>query len=431
MIQGDIDTAVSLVTDNIIRAADIAIPKSTGSLKKHCRPWWNEKCKLAKKRQQKAWGIFRRYPTTSNYITYKQARANARKIRRHSQRDSWVNYVSNITSNTNSKQLWHRVKKAMGIYPNNSISFLKENGQTITSIKNIANTIGRTLSNISNSDSYSNPFLTYKQNAERSPINYRNDSSLNYNSPFTENELKNSLKNCHLSAPGPDGITYPMIKHLSHNSLKNLLHLYNRIFTEHIFPAAWHDAIVIPFQKPGKDPTDPKNYRPIALTSCLCKLLEKMVNNRLVFILEQKNLINPWQSGFRHGRSTTDNILMLETNIRNANLRRNHLVAVFFDIEKAYDKTWRYGILRDLLNLDFCGNLPIFIKNFLKLRRFKVRIGSTLSDYFYQEEGVPQGSVLSVTLFSLKINGILSQLPHTVHANLYVDDLNIFVRGKT
>ena len=51
--------------------------------------------------------------------------------------------------------------------------------------------------------------------------------------------------------------------------------------------------------KPGKDPTDPKNYRPIALTICLCKLLEKMINNRLVFILKQRNLISSWQSGFR------------------------------------------------------------------------------------------------------------------------------------
>ena len=64
--------------------------------------------------------------------------------------------------------------------------------------------------------------------------------------------------------------------------LKNLLRIYNRIFTEHVFPNAWHDAIVIPFPKPGKDPTNPKNYRPIALTSCFCKILEKIINNWLV-----------------------------------------------------------------------------------------------------------------------------------------------------
>ena len=59
-----------------------------------------------------------------------------------------------------------------------------------------------------------------------------------------------------------------------------------------------------------------------------------------------------------------------------------------------------------------------------------MRIGSTLSDFYFQEEGVLQGSILSVTFFSIKINGILNQLPNTVHGNLYVDDLNIFCQGK-
>ena len=155
-----------------------------------------------------------------------------------------------------------------------------------------------------------------------------------------------------------------------------------------------------------------------------------MVNARLVYVLETNNMISSWQSGFRRGRSTIDNILALETNIRNAFLRQNHLVCIFFDIEKAYDKTWRYGILHDLFNLNLRGNLPIFIKKFLSLRRFQIRIGSVLSDIFLQEEGVPQGSVLSVTLFSLKINGILNQLPIAVKGSLYVDDLQISYQGK-
>ena len=84
MIQGDINKAVALITKNIIKAADKSIPQSSGRTGKHCRPWWNEECQLAKKEKQKAWGIFRRYPSTINYIIYKQARANARKIRRKS-----------------------------------------------------------------------------------------------------------------------------------------------------------------------------------------------------------------------------------------------------------------------------------------------------------------------------------------------------------
>ncbi|GBO12189.1 hypothetical protein AVEN_162623-1 [Araneus ventricosus] len=130
-----------------------------------------------------------------------------------------------------------------------------------------------------------------------------------------------------------------MIKRLSTESKKNLLYLYNRIWKEHYFPTFWQQATIIPLLKPGKDPTNPSNYRPIALACCLCKLLEKMINCRLVYYLETNHFIHPSQSGFRRGRSTVDNLLALETGIRLAFLERKHFVAVFFDIEKAYDKT--------------------------------------------------------------------------------------------
>ncbi|KAG8181012.1 hypothetical protein JTE90_024760 [Oedothorax gibbosus] len=150
-----------------------------------------------------------------------------------------------------------------------------------------------------------------------------------------------------------------------------------------------------------------------------------MVNARLVYCLEEKGAFSPFQSGFRHHRSTIDNILLLETSIREAFIRNQHLVSIFFDMEKAYDRTWRYGILKDLYHLGFRGNLPVFIQNFLKTRVFQVHVRSTLSRDFYQREGVPQGSVLSVVLFILKINGIVEQLPPAVKGTLFVDDFQI------
>ncbi|GFT51122.1 uncharacterized protein TNCV_4817231 [Trichonephila clavipes] len=99
-----------------------------------------------------------------------------------------------------------------------------------------------------------------------------------------------------------------------------------------------------------------------------------MVNARLVYQLEKNECIPLFQSGFRKGRSTLDNIITLENKIRNAFVRRNHLVSIFFDIEKAYDRTWRYGILRTLFNFGLRGNLPTFIKNFLTLRTFRASL---------------------------------------------------------
>jgi ribonuclease HI len=117
----------------------------------------------------------------------------------------------------------------------------------------------------------------------------------------------------------------------------------------------------------------------------------------------------------------------LESAIREAFARKHHLVAVFFDLEKAYDTTWRYGILRSLHLFGFRGRLPLFLSDFLKDRSFRVRVGSTLSDRYIQESGVPQGSVLSVSLFAVAINGIAHSvsIPHSI----YVDDFALWVRS--
>lgn len=114
---------------------------------------------------------------------------------------------------------------------------------------------------------------------------------------------------------------------------------------------------------------------------------------------------------------------------RTASLKKEHVVAVFFDLEKAYDTTWRYGILKDLHELGFRGNLPIFISSFLTNRHFRVQIGTTLSNPHVQELGVPQETILSVTLLSIKINSIIKVIDPHVFRRLYVDDLCICYRG--
>jgi len=131
------------------------------------------------------------------------------------------------------------------------------------------------------------------------------------------------------------------------------------------FPSSWSEATVIPIPIAGKDLNDPGNYRPITLTSCLRKSFERLVNCRLVWFLENNNILTGYQSGFRKNRSTTDQLIRLESYIREAFIRREHVVLVFFDLENAYDLTWKYGILRDLHEAGIRDRLPDFISKFL------------------------------------------------------------------
>ena len=140
--------------------------------------------------------------------------------------------------------------------------------------------------------------------------------------------------------------------------------------------------------------------------------------------------IGPEQCGFRKNRSTADHLVRFDTYIRNAFAQKEHVLAICFDLEKAYDTMWKHGILSDLYDLDFRGRLPTFIDGFLSHRLFQVRPGSTLPDTYEQEIGVPQGSILSPVLFSVKINNIVKSVLKGSEASLFVDGFALCVRAK-
>ena len=116
--------------------------------------------------------------------------------------------------------------------------------------------------------------------------------------------------------------------------------------------------------------------------------MERIINDRLVWYLESNGLISNLQYRFRSKRCTTNGLVHLETVIREAFIRNEHLAAIFFDLEKAYNTMWKYGIMRDLRDFGLKGRLPHFISGSLSDCKFKVRIRSTLSDMINQEEGV-------------------------------------------
>jgi len=181
-----------------------------------------------------------------------------------------------------------------------------------------------------------------------------------------------------------------MLRHLASSAKDTLLGVINNIWSSGNFPPSWRSSTVILVLKPRKEGSDPGSYRPIALTSCICKIMERMINDRLVWYLESNKLLTSVQCGFHKHRSTTDHLVCLETFVREAFVQQQHCVAVFFDLEKAYDTMWEYGIMQDLHDAGLRGRLPLFIEGFLSNRQFQVRLSAYYSQLFDQEMGVPQ-----------------------------------------
>ena len=201
--------------------------------------------------------------------------ARTKKLFKQKKRDSWKSYVSSVNVNTPSKKVWNMIRKITGKNVASPMHHIKdENGTLITDRVQIANTLGAAIEKSSSSKNYSKEFQSIKAQKEKQNINFKTNKNLRYNKKFTMRGLKRSLKKSNNSSPGPDQIHYEILRHLPIETLHMLLDIINETWKSDTFPESWREAIIISIPKPGKDHFNPLNYRPIALTSCICKQLK-------------------------------------------------------------------------------------------------------------------------------------------------------------
>jgi len=243
----------------------------------------------------------------------------------------------------------------------------------------IANCLGRRFSYISSTNSSDPRFLPKKEILEREHLDFNTNVHCGYNSKITMGEMEQALSLSKDSAPGADEVCYSMLVKLAPSGKELLLKLFNRVFKEGKFPKQWKEALIIPILKEGKIPTSPGSYRPIALTSCICKVFERIINRRLVWYLEKMGHLHRCQSGFRRGRSTLDCLASLSKEAHDAFRNNQYLLCVFFDLEKAYDTCWKRLIMKELHKFGLKGELPKLIEDFLSDRTFRVKVGLGIS----------------------------------------------------
>ena len=175
---------------------------------------------------------------------------------------------------------------------------------------------------------------------------------------LTMDELKKVIKTLKKKkAPGPDNITNEMLQHLGNKALQKLLDIFNLSWNKGQLPQIWKEARMIPILKKGKNKAKAVSYRPISLTSCVCKTMERIVNQRMQWYLETESILAPEQAGFRQYRSTEDQTTHLAQAIEDAFQAKKVMLTAFIDFQKAFDKVWKDGLLVKLQRHGIHGNM--------------------------------------------------------------------------
>lgn len=166
------------------------------------------------------------------------------------------------------------------------------------------------------------------------------------------------------------------------------------------------------------------NYRPITLTSYICKTLETLIKRKLVDYLNEKNLLSDCQHGFVKHRSTITNLIYFFNKLFSFSNNRFPMDVIFLDLSKAFDSVIHSKLICKIRSYGIKGRILNWIIDFLKNRTFCVNVNDSLSPMAKVETGTPQGSVLSPLLFLLYINDMPDTL--NIFSVLFADDVKIF-----
>ena len=210
--------------------------------------------------------------------------------------------------------------------------------------------------------------------------------------------------------------------------------MVNLSLTAGVFPDTFKHAIVEPLlKKTGLDPTDLSNFRPISKLPFLSKILEKVVSEQLSFFLDQNNISEKFQSGFRKHHSTETALLKVSSDIMMSADSGKCTVLVLLDLSSAFDTIDHQILLRRLRDeVGLSGSVLHWFSSYLSGRSFSVTANQIRSESADLLCGVPQGSVLGPVLFLLYLLplGRVIQRFSDVSYHMFADDIQLYCTFK-
>lgn len=229
-------------------------------------------------------------------------------------------------------------------------------------------------------------------------------------------------------APGFDNVPNILLKKLPSKALQLLVLIFNSCIRLNYFPAAFKKAKVVAVAKPNKPANDPTSYRPISLLSNLGKLFEKLIHSRITDCTSESHIISENQFGFKKEHSTTHQIGRIKNKINLNKRLRKSTGLILLDIEKAFDTVWHNGLLYKMVAANMPKYICKIVSQFLEDREYAVSVNQSVSPFKSIPAGLPQGSILSPTLYSIYTSDF--KPPKEVDTAYYADDTALITSSK-
>jgi len=224
-------------------------------------------------------------------------------------------------------------------------------------------------------------------------------------------------------AMGPDGIHPRLLKECNEVLAFPLKLLFEKCMKTGTIPKRWKIAEVKPLFKKG-DKSNPGNYRPVSLTSIVCKIFEGFLRDILTKHLTENKLLHDSQFGFTAGRSCVTQILSTLQDWFMFLKEDRPVDAIYLDLQKAFDSVPHRRLIHKLRGYGVQGKLLSVIDSFLSNRTQYVKVGTHSSREVKVTSGVPQGSVLGPSLFIFYINDMPDLLDSLI--KIFADDTKIY-----
>ena len=448
-LNADLSSKVDSInnTDDPVKLWEIlekTISKITSSnakmkkLSRHSKPFWTAKLTLLCDEMRKARKAYQKRNTDDRKELFRKSKEAFDEARKKECEDFIINKTQNLNT-SQAKDFWRKFNSLFKKKSKSGVDPLLDDGSFITAAEEIEEKLFGTFFQCKHmiQGDFDEFFFNTVSNIYEylKNENFEEDNPKDLNKDVAISEIKNAIKSTNMNKTSLDNFSmHPkMISNFGDLALDVLQKLFNLSLQTGKW--VWSSASVIFLRKSGKKSYSiPGAYRPICITSYIGKLLEKILASRLDTFLMNNKYYDSKQEGFTAKRNTIRYLNRLYIEIKADIAENQTVIALFADMEKAFDSVWKKGLLVKMAKLKIKGKIARLIDDFLFSRIVKLNVNGYEGDAKASEEyGLPQGSALSPVLFKIYMIDLLEEMDNNPAISLFkfADDATVKIKGDT